>query len=717
MTQLELPDLEQTLGDIVLELLRAPQTYPDLILSAPLDGATEFSSNSLRITHHYTDALLAYGYTPEQPELFSARQWFSTAFPNGTRNYIDQDEMNRLEALLRLNPLDPYIEARLQRLVTQRDGYGRFNIRVSGMNFGTLLSVKVLYMAHQCGALKDVLEAQELKQYANMLVNSDHPDKDLALALRLRYEMYGSLTLAQRKLLYTLIDRANERGGAWDVPDGLVWAVKQMREGYLTVGEVADLHNEFHDVILSTCYVIENLAPLMDLYPEISPAIHSAMAMWWRMFAGEEALDRLKLLFPLAFDYLMVLSRTLVAVHALYAQYSPFPLMHRCSPYLLRRLAQQRAAAPRDADEENIRKALRKWLLIELDGKPQSLKLGVSGADVVRVKPDVRSPLDENARLSLPDSLVVKSGSIEAITKERDNYQSLPKNLRGSFVAMPRPSYIDRKTRRAYVIMSDLHQFWTLYEAARDTVLLPNTLSRELGDFLIDFHRAAGGGKRTIDPGLLRDLYLMPMQGYVRQIFPFLMDYNLLTPETQQQTLLVQDALYDLIGALVRKPLHFEALPVAYMHGDLHSRNIMLRKSTRNGHYKDRLEFKLIDLEKLRRDGDAALDLGELLSDLEILSVNELRQRPNYDPVLKLAAGLEKAYLRYARDREDTMFSQRLSLARAWAMLRFAKGNTRRGLQWLQQKRTRQARNTADEVLHFTRRAFEHLQKVAEVGY
>ncbi len=265
--------------------------------------------------------------------------------------------------------------------------------------------------------------------------------------------------------------------------------------------------------------------------------------------------------------------------------------------------------------------------------------------------------------------------------------------------------------------MSDLHQFWTLYEAARDTTLLPNTLSRELGDFLIDFHRGGGGGKRTIDPGLLRDLYLMPMQGYVRQIFPFLMDYNLLTAETQQQTLLVQDALYDLVGALVRKPLQFEALPVAYMHGDLHSRNIMIRKSARNGHYKDRLEFKLIDLEKLRRDGDAALDLGELLSDLEILSVNELRQRPNYDPVLKLAAGLERAYLRYAREREDSMFSQRLSLARAWAMLRFATGNTRRGLQWLQQKRTRQARNTADEVLHLTRRAYEHRQKVAEVGY
>jgi hypothetical protein len=717
MNQLELPALEQTLGDIVLELLRAPQTYPDLILSAPLDGAAEYSSNSVRITHHYTDALLAYGYTPEQPELHAARQWFSTIFPNGTRNFIDQDEMNRLEALLRLNPRDPYIEARLQRLVTQRDSYGRFNIRVSGLNFGTLLSVKVLYMAHQCGALKDVMDSQELKHYANNLVNSDHPDKDLALALRLRYEMYGGLTQQQRRLLYSLLERAQDRGGAWDVPDSLIWAVKQMRDGLLTAGEVADMHNEFHDVILSTCYVIENLAPLMDLYPEVTPAIHQAMSMWWRMFAGEEALDRLKLLFPLAFDYLMVLSRTVVAVNALYAQYNPYPLMHRCSPYLLRRLAQQRAAAPRDADEENIRKALRHWLLIKLDGKPQSLKLGVSGADVVRVQPDVRSPLDENARLSLPDSLVVKSGSIEAITKERANYQSLPKALRSSFVQIPRPSYIDKKKRRAYVIMSDLHQFWTLYEAARDTALLPNTLSRELGDFLISFHVGGGGGKRTIDPGMLRDLYLMPMQGYVRQIFSFLMDYNLLSPETMQQTRQLQNDLYNLIGALVRKPLHLEALPVAYMHGDLHSRNIMIRKSPRNGHYKDRLEFKLIDLEKLRRDGDAALDLGELLSDLEILSVNELRQRPNYDPVLKLAAGLEKAYLRYAHEREDLMFSQRLSLARAWAMLRFAKGNTRRGLQWLQQKRTRQARNTAGEVLHFTHRAYEHLQLVAEVGY
>jgi hypothetical protein len=717
MTQFELPDLEQTLGDIVLELLRAPQVYPGLILSAPLDGTAEYSSNSISITHHYTDALLAYGYTPEQPELASARQWFSTPFPNGTRSYIDQDEMNRLEVLLHLNPPDPYIQARLQRLVTQRDAAGRFNIRVNSMNFGTLLSVKVLYMAHQGGALQNVLDLHELKQYTNTLVNGDHPDKDLALALRLRYELYnGGLTQPQRKQLSALVERAAARGGAWDVPDALIWAVEQMRDGQLTVGDVADLHNEFHDIIVSTCYVIENLAPLMREYSEVMPAIHAAMRMWWRLFAGEEALERLRVLFPLDWQYLMVLSRTLVAVQALYKQYSNAPLMHRCSPYLLRRLAQQNAPAPRDADEENIRKALRKWLLIELDGKPHSLRMGVSGADVVRVKPDVRSPLDENSRLSLPDSLVVKSGSIEAINKERDNYQSLPNALRASFVQIPRPSYIDRKTRRAYVIMSDLHQFWTLQEAACDNALLPNTLSRELGDFLIAFHRG-GGAKRAIEPGLLRDLYLMPMQGYVRQIFPFLTDYDLLSAEQQQQTLLLQDALYDLIGGMVRKPLQFEALPVAYMHGDLHSRNIMIRKLSRNGHYQERQEFKLIDLEKLRRDGDAALDLGELLSDLEILGVNKLRQRPNYDPVLKLAAGLEKSYLRYARDREDTMFTQRLSLARAWAMLRFAKGNTRHGVQWLQQKRTRQARNTADEVLHFTRRAYEHLQKITEMGY
>jgi len=62
----ELPDLEQTLGDLMLDLLRAKSEYNELVLAAPLDGLGRFSPEAVRVTQHYTMALLAYGYTPHQ---------------------------------------------------------------------------------------------------------------------------------------------------------------------------------------------------------------------------------------------------------------------------------------------------------------------------------------------------------------------------------------------------------------------------------------------------------------------------------------------------------------------------------------------------------------------------------------------------------------------------------------------------------------------------
>src|SRR5215813_12929290 len=100
MTRYELPDLEQTLGDLVLDLLRARAEFPELILSDPQDARGEISANAVRVTQHYTVALLAYGFTPNQQELIEAGEWFATPFPSDNHRRIDPVEMNRLEALL-----------------------------------------------------------------------------------------------------------------------------------------------------------------------------------------------------------------------------------------------------------------------------------------------------------------------------------------------------------------------------------------------------------------------------------------------------------------------------------------------------------------------------------------------------------------------------------------------------------------------------------------
>jgi len=134
----ELPDLEQTLGDLMLDLLRAKSEYNELVLAAPLDGLGRFSPEAVRVTQHYTMALLAYGYTPHQIELQEAAQWFSTTFPTESNRRIDALEMNRLEVLLELRPNEPMVLTRLEQLATQHTDMDTYDLSMNDPLFETL---------------------------------------------------------------------------------------------------------------------------------------------------------------------------------------------------------------------------------------------------------------------------------------------------------------------------------------------------------------------------------------------------------------------------------------------------------------------------------------------------------------------------------------------------------------------------------------------------
>src|SRR5690606_28045217 len=129
--------------------------------------------------------------------------------------------------------------------------------------------------------------------------------------------------------------------------------------------------------------------------------------------------------------------------------------------------------------------------------------------------------------------------------------------------------------------------------------------------------------------------------------------------------------------------------PLSYMHGDLHSRNIMIRPQAHNGSGRhDDFDFKLIDLESLRADGDAAHDAGQLLVDLNLLHLTGKPNlaRPIYGKLEIMQEELLQAYLNFGRERRDEHFEIRLSLARARALLRIAKGGATRGEKLLQER-------------------------------
>jgi Phosphotransferase enzyme family len=490
-----------------------------------------------------------------------------------------------------------------------------------------------------------------------------------------------------------------------------------MRRQQLIPEQIADHREIFREMILSTCYVIENMLPLAEAHPELELVTRRAMELWWSVFAGENAVGTLRALFPNGYDYLLIVCRTLVSVRA----YMGKPLIQWVAAHIHRRLASQQPRQVEPPDNESIRRALKNWIHVDLDKAPEALRLGMSDSNVVRIRPFITNPMqpeDDSFRLNIPnaDSLVVKYGPVDEINQERENYARLPNSIRDCFVNIPQASYVDESRRRAFVIMADLHRYRTLSETLQKVPQIHEAIISELGAFLLRMHQGEGKQRRYVQEGLLLQLYLLPMQQHVRRIFSYMMEYKLLESEGKPEFANeLQHSLLDQIANLVRRQLELEEFPIACMHGDLHSRNIMVRRLKRreNPEHDNEIDFKLIDLEKFRRSGDAAVDAGEILVDLELLRAarNAMTDR---DPVVALMKSVETTYMRFAEEREDVTFPIRMELGQARALIRIAKGRTKQGEVALKESRRGPAIRVAFDVLGDAQQAFSHLEKVAK---
>lgn len=714
----DLPDLEQTVGDLVLDLLRASRMYPELIFSDPLDSRGEVSSDAVRVTQHYVTALLAYGFSRRHPSLVRAIDWFDTPFPNEFRTRIDAVEMNRLEALLMLDAPETSITPRLEQLAGQRtiDGSDFVIAGRTAEDFDTLWALKMMQLADERALLNGLIDPDHLRQLAGRVIMTTKRDKDLALALRLRYELAGRLRAGQEGYLDKLLKVAHYTGGVWGLDRDMIWIADYMRQQQLTAGDFANHRDALREMILSTCYVIENLMPLVPEYDFLAEPLQQAMELWWGVFHGPNALATLHALFPMPYDYLLILSRTLVTLRA---YLDDEPLIQQAAAYVHQKLADQEMEQAETPERDSIKQALRKWLIVELAGPEERLRLGMSDADIVRVHPLVRNPMmpdDESGRLHIPyaDSVIVKYGRLDEIERERENYHRLPASIRECFARVPRPIHVD-DDGRGFVVLQDLFQYWTLDETMRRVPQSRPALAQELGPFLRQMHI----GRRRPRPapyGLLWDLYLLPMQEHIGRIFTYVQD-NALHEDTGKQREVdhLKSRLLELMGDLVRYQLLLEGFPMAYMHGDLHSRNIMVRRIRRRDRLDgdNELDFKLIDLEKLRLEGDPALDAGELLADLN-LSRQSLKGNKARAPYDALSEAIDAAYSDLATSLEDRHFAVRLQLAQARALIRVAKGRTKAGLASLRESRRSPAIRIANEIQDYAEEAATHLEAVVD---
>ncbi|MCU0498339.1 MAG: aminoglycoside phosphotransferase family protein [Anaerolineae bacterium] len=719
----QLIDLEETMTSIAAYLLVAHTQHPKYILGKPDEGALEVRANTIkmRVTQHYTAALLTYGFTTDTPELQWATEWFASPFPRAEHDVIDAMEMIKLEGLLNLRPDDPMIQPRLQQLLRQKNEHFFEIDRADDQDnptpiFDTLWALKVILLARQKGVLNQLLDDTTLKNTINRIIDIAIYDKDIALALHLYYELNGKLEKNHVTILERLIKRSLDHRYIWGINRADTWdrvkdIVEAMHKRQLTPGVIDSQGDAFREVILNLCYVVENLAILSGDYPEVAKVVQHSMELWWKQFYGDLAPLNLRTLFPKDYDYLMVMCRTLVAVGAFVGE----PLSARCWLPSLRKMAKD-FGNHEWAEKENIKQAMRQWIGIDL-GEPELLKLGLSEANVVRLRPTIFNPMDEGKEDLLGASLIVKYGPLSQIEAERQNYNKLTTRHRTMFVNLPDASYIDDSTQRGFVIMQDLNNYQTLFEIY-DRLLKPDNprIGGLLSDFLIAVHTGDHEAPMLSSTNHLRELYLLPMLQHVDYISAQLQNDDLYTDEFIDDFHQIETKLNAQLAGIMQHQARLGRFPLSYMHGDLHSRNIMIRLIQREGVSRGsaNYDFKLIDLESLRDDGDAAHDAGQLLIDLNLLHITGKKNvnRSVYTKLANMQKEIAQAYLLFAEERGDTAFTQRLDLGKARAVIRIAKGRTKRGEQHRQKREYQQAIDTIADVLNLLEEANEHLKSV-----
>lgn len=707
---INLPDFDKTLVNLAMNLLRAPEEFSAIILTEPdIQGAV--SGEAMRVTLHYILALLAYGFPAEDEVLKEAARWLLTP---AVSDQLDETEMYRLEGLLRLRPYDPTVPERLAKLVKQRTADGLFVIQTEPTQHDTLWGLKVLTRAWKEGVLDTkIITLDELRHTIDSFIQPGFPDKDLALALRLRFELWDKqLSPPLERLLEQRLLDSGRKNGLWDLTQNALWISDRMRQEF-SVQDIQQHYKPFCRAIQSTCVVVENLAVMMNYYTDIQPVLRQSLDLWWEAFHTDHVSDdpagKMRALFIQPPDYLMSLSLTLMALRAFVNE----PLIYRGAAYVHRQMLDYQVDQTAPSEKENLKQALRRCFQIDIEGEPQRLTLGLSGAGVARVELKVRSPLTDNFIFS--ESLVVKYGPTDEIDLERKNYERVPDTIRNCFVNFPaQDTYFDPEQQRAYIVMPDLHGYRTLYEYyLRGFAAVYPGLIKHLGAFLLRVHQARGYQREFAPRGILYDIYLLPMQQNLALSFNYLWQNKLLAGEDgQHHASLLHQKLVEQLADLTRFQFQLERFPAAFMHGDMHTRNIMIRRSASASSSEMDLDFKLIDLEKARVDGDLAMDIGQLTVDARVLVGEAGKTAAQQSPLQQVVRHVEMAYQEFALERQDKHFEARFELAKARSYIRIAKGKTRQIDQHLRMGKRGLAIDTARAMLSHLEQSARHLQGV-----
>lgn len=232
----------------------------------------------------------------------------------------------------------------------------------------------------------------------------------------------------------------------------------------------------------------------------------------------------------------------------------------------------------------------------------KALTGGFSGADVYRIVGNSSFPGTRFTRKTR--QIVIKLSDHRLFEIEREKFESLPKSLRRYFVNFNGSK--QQVDGWFFILMPYLNSFETLEKVLFFEKRKPSTegLARLVFDSMTNLQFSARGKKSDFQSLVIHRLYLASIETSLLK--------SLEAWQKADVQKLIEKA-YLSIKVFREASRKFEVCSPPFMtrmHGDCHSRNIMV--NPRN------MKMKFIDIDAFENDGDYVIDFGELIGDLNI---------------------------------------------------------------------------------------------------
>jgi aminoglycoside phosphotransferase (APT) family kinase protein len=663
------------IDDLMLDRDQHYKSYLQVLMSYVSDDGsvgqeTLNLSHRRRLTHQFISALITCGVPRNAPVLQRSLSWL---IESKERDESTPEEhyvvLDKIEAAIEMGEADgDFCKRALPMLLKRKRGPVEFDIPGrTWTQFFALWTAKILIEHPRTRDYKEQID--DLLQVFTSAYKTLRP-RDLSLLINLCARHWPE-DHSGRDSLKDMIDTLTGmcHDGLFEVPGELGIRMKDLRKHGLTPDLISGLQKELYWSLVSTCYIVTNLAFLRPMDGDLSRKVgYSERTLFAILFQSPYKLEAL---FPMSYHQIMLTARSLIA----FATVTGDDIARSTLPVLLQELVERdrsKLLEEKAGERKRLQRVIKEWLTIDWEDNGQErLGGGYSGAAVVRIKPKLRIPADTASgfrETALPnlDSAIIKFGRKVDLDRERLNFESVPPEFRNVFASIPSRAYkeiVDDEVYE-YLVIEDLMGFKTLQEVLPGcTVEFREHLTSRLVDFLRMLYTMPIIPLETT--GMIRHLYVTPMFRSLETIHQLKQKISSLDHDDFKAL----EALQILIGA----SQELDKFPPTVMHGDLNIRNVLVHGRQASD---AELRFRLIDMDKFSRCGDFAYDIGEIVVD------NEHVCRSNRFPkdVLGMSESIANTFAYYAQTRADSGYLIRFDLAKARSLLKVADIRARVGL-------------------------------------